>query len=213
MAKLDVVDIRKNKVKQLDVSDDVFAAPMNTSLLWEVVRWQQAKKREGNASTKTRANVSGTTKKPYAQKHTGRARQGDIKSPLQVGGGRAFGPHPRSYDYRLNRKVRQGALKVALSQLVRENCIVVVDGWSVEKPRTKDALAALSTLGVERALVVDVDNPALKKSVANAIAYKYLSQMGVNVYDVLKFGKMVITVPALQAIEARLGGSKGGDNG
>jgi large subunit ribosomal protein L4 len=127
-----------------------------------------------------------------------------------VGGGKAFGPKPRSYAYRLNRKVRQGALKVALSQLVRENSIVVVDGWGVEKPRTKEALAALGTLGVDRALVVDVDNPGLKKSVANAHAYKYLSQLGVNVYDLLKFGKMVITVPALQAIEARLGGAAGG---
>lgn len=209
MAKIDVVDTTKKKIGEVEVSDEIFAHPMNSALLWEVVKWQQANKRQGTHCTKTRGEVHGTNKKPYAQKHSGRARMGDVKTPLKVGGAVVLGPRPRSYAYRLNRKVRQGALKVALSQLVRENRLVVVRGWDMKAPRTKEAAAALATLGLERALVVDVDNPALKKSVANLYAYKYLSQIGVNVYDVLKFGKMVITEPALKAIEARLGGAHG----
>lgn len=209
MAMIDVVDTTKNKVGEVQVSDEIFAHPMNSALLWEVVRWQQARKRQGTHSTKLRGEVHGTNKKPYAQKHTGRARMGDVKTPLKVGGAIVFGPRPRSYAYSINKKTRQGALKVALSQLVRENRLVVVKGFDMKAPRTKDAAAALTTLGVERGLLVDVDNANLKKSVANLHAYKYLSQLGVNVYDVLKFGKMVITEPALKAIEARLGGNRG----
>jgi large subunit ribosomal protein L4 len=206
MAKIDVVDTTKTKVGELEISDDVFGAPLNSALLWEAVKWQQAKKRQGTHCTKTRSEVHGTNKKPYAQKHTGRARLGDVKSPLRVGGAVVLGPRPRSYAYKLNRKVKQGALKVALSQLVKEDRLVVLQRWDVAAPKTKDALATLGKLGVERALVVDVDNANLKRSLSNLHPYKYLPQVGVNVYDVLKFGRMIITESALKAIEARLTG-------
>ncbi|MEW5853599.1 MAG: 50S ribosomal protein L4 [Myxococcota bacterium] len=206
MAKLAVVDLKKNKVGDVDVSDDVFGAPMNSALLWEVVKWQQALKRQGTHATKRRGEVHGTNKKPYGQKHTGRARMGDVKTPLKVGGAIVFGPQPRSYAFHVNKKVKQGALRVALSQLVKENRLVVVRNWDVKAPKTKDAQAALKALGLDRGLLVDVNNPNLKKSISNLHTFKYLSQPGVNVYDVLKFGHMVITEPALKALETRLQG-------
>lgn len=210
MAKLDVVDLNKKKVGDVDVSDDVLAAPLNSALLWEVVRWQQAKKRQGTHNTKTRSEVHGTNKRPYAQKHTGRARMGDVKTPLKPGGAIVFGPRPRDYSYRINRKVKQGALKVALSQLHRDHRLVVVKGWDVKQPRTKDAQKTLDALGFKRALLVDVNNPALKKSIDNLHTYKYLSLAGINVYDLLKFGHLVITEEALKQVEAKLTGGAHG---
>jgi large subunit ribosomal protein L4 len=210
MAKLDVVDLGKKKVGDVEVSDDVFNVPMNSALLWEAVRWQQAKKRQGTHSTKTRAEVHGSNKRPYAQKHTGRARMGDVKTPLKPGGAIVFGPRPRSYAYRLNRKVRQGALKVALSQLVKEQRLTVVQDWILTVPKTQDAQAALGKLGVARALVVDQANPLLKRSLGNLHTFKYLSHPGVNVYDILRFGHMVITHAALKALETRLQGASHG---
>lgn len=211
MARLDVVDLSKKKVGDLEVSDDVVGAPLNSALLWEVVRWQQAKKRQGTHNTKTRGEVHGTNKKPYAQKHTGRARMGDIKTPLKPGGAIIFGPRPRDYSYHLNRKVKQGALKVALSQLVREKRLVVVKSWDVKAAKTKDAIKALGALGFDRAVVVDVAaNPNLKKSLSNIHTYKYLSQAGINVYDLLKFGNLIITEGALKAVAARLTGGANG---
>jgi len=210
MAKLQVVDLSKKKVGDVDVSDDVVAAPLNSALLWEVVRWQQAKKRQGTHNTKTRGEVHGTNKRPYAQKHTGRARMGDVKTPLKPGGAIIFGPRPRSYEFHVNRKVKQGALKVALSQLHRENRLIVVKNWDVKTPRTKDAEKTMAALGFTTALLVDVNNPALKKSIGNLHTYKYLSQAGINVYDLLKFGHLVITEAALKQVEARLTGAAHG---
>jgi large subunit ribosomal protein L4 len=210
MAKLQVVDLNKKAVGDLEVSDDVVAAPLNSALLWEVVRWQQAKKRQGTHNTKTRGEVHGTNKRPYAQKHTGRARMGDVKTPLKPGGAIVFGPRPRDYSYNCNRKVKQGALKVAISQLHRENRLVVVKSWDVKTPRTKDAEKTLATLGFKTALLVDVNNPALKKAIGNLHTVKYLSQAGINVYDLLKFGNLVITEAALKQIDARLTGAANG---
>ena len=210
MAKLDVVDLDKKKVGQVDVSDDVFAVPMNSGLLWEVVKWQQAKKRQGTSATKRRGEVHGTNKKPYGQKHTGRARMGDVKTPLKVGGAVVHGPQPRSYEYRLNKKVRVGALKVALSQLVKENKLTVVKQWSLKGPKTKDAASALTKLGVERGLVVDTNNANLKASVSNLHTIKYLAGVGINVYDLLKFGHMVISEEAIKALDTRLAGGANG---
>lgn len=210
MAKLDVVDLSKKKVGTVDVSDDVFSQPLNSALLWEVVRWQQANKRQGTHKTKRRGEVHGTNKKPYGQKHTGRARMGDVKTPLKVGGAVVHGPQPRDYSYRINKKVKAGALKVALSQLVKENRLTVVKQWSFTAPRTKEAEKALGALGVERALLVDTDNQNLKKSISNLHTFKYLSQAGINVYDLLKFGHLVITEDALKAIESRLTGGAHG---
>lgn len=210
MAKIDVVDLKNSKVGETDVSDDVVGVPLNSGLLWEVVVWQRARKRQGTHSTKKRGEVHGTNMRPYAQKHTGRARMGDVKTPLKVGGAVVFGPRPRDYDYKLNRKVKQGALKVALSQLHREKRLTVVKSFGMSAPRTKEAEAALSALGVGRALVVDVDNAALKRSVHNLHAYKYLNGAGVNVYDLLKFGHLVITEAALKGVESRLTGESHG---
>lgn len=210
MAKLDIVDLKNAKVGDVSVSDDVFGVPMNSALLWEVVKWQQAKKRQGTHSTKKRGEVHGTNKKPYAQKHTGRARMGDVKTPLKVGGAIVFGPKPRDYSFRLNKKVKQGALKVALSQLVREKKLTVVKSFALKAAKTKEAQSALSALGVKKALLVDVQNPSLKQSIGNLHTYKYLSQAGVNVYDLLKFEHLVISEAALKNVEARL---TGGTNG
>ncbi|MBI5494349.1 MAG: 50S ribosomal protein L4 [Deltaproteobacteria bacterium] len=210
MAKIDVVDLGNKKVGDMEVSDDIVGAPLNSALLWEVVRWQQAKKRQGTHNTKTRSEVHGTNKKPYAQKHTGRARMGDIKTPLKPGGAIVLGPRPRDYSYHLNKKVKAGALKVALSQLAREKRLTVIKAWDVTAPRTKDAETVLGALGAKRALLVDVSNQNLKKSVTNLHAYKYVSQGGINVYDLLKFGHLVITETALKNVAARLAGGTHG---
>lgn len=206
MAKLDVYDLKKTKVGDLTVSDDVFGVPLNSALLWEVVKWQQAKKRQGTHSTKTRGEVHGTNKRPYAQKHTGRARMGDVKTPLKVGGAIVFGPRPRDYSYQLNKKVKQGALRVALSQLVREKRLTVVKNFTISKPRTKDAASILAALGVDKAVLMDGPNANLKASIDNLHTFKFLNHVGVNVYDLLKFGHLVITEAALKSVEARLAG-------
>jgi len=210
MAKIDVVDLQNKKVGQVDLRDEVFGVPMNSGLLWEVVRWQQACKRQGTHKTKRRGEVHGTNKRPYAQKHTGRARMGDVKTPLKVGGAVVLGPQPRDYSYTINRKVKAGALRVALSQIVKEKRLTVIKSWNVKAPKTKDAEVALGALGVTRALLVDTANVNLKKSVSNLHTFKYLSQVGVNVYDLLKFGHLIITEDALKAIESRLAGGPNG---
>jgi large subunit ribosomal protein L4 len=209
---LDVVDIQGKKVGQLDVADEVFGAQVKDYLLWEVVNAQRAGWRAGTHATKTRAFVRGGGKKPFKQKGTGNARQGSTRAPQWVGGGTVFGPHPRSYEYTVPKKVRKAALASALSLRAQEKKIVVVDTLKFAKPRTKDAAAVLKALGKvagsDQALVVDLkENANLAKSVRNLVSSKCLPPEGLNVYDILNHPVLVIAKDAVKAVESRITGN------
>ncbi len=202
---LDVVDIKGKKVGTVDVSDEVFGARVKDYLLWEVVNAQRAAKRAGTHSTKTRANVRGGGKKPFKQKGTGNARQGSTRSPQFVGGGKVFGPHPRSYAYTVPKKVRKAALASALSLRQQEKKLLIVDKLQLAAPKTKEMAAMLKGLGLASALLVDAtDNTNLTKSVRNLPASKWLAPAGLNVYDILNYPTLVISKSAIKAVEGRI---------
>jgi large subunit ribosomal protein L4 len=202
---IDIVNIEGKKVGELALADAVFGAKVKEYLLWELVKAQQAAKRAGTHSTKTRANVRGGGKKPYKQKGTGNARQGSSRAPNHVGGGKVFGPHPRDYSYTVPKKVKRAALISALSLRAKEKKIVVVDKLSFDAPKTKRLVGILKTLGVESALLVDsIDNKNLSKSAANLPSHRYIAPEGLNVYDILRHPGLVIAADAVKKIEARI---------
>jgi large subunit ribosomal protein L4 len=201
---IDIVDIQGKKVGQAALADDVFGTKVKEHLLWEVVKAQQAAKRAGTHSTKTRANVRGGGKKPFKQKGTGNARQGSNRAPNHVGGGKVFGPHPRDYSYTVPKKVRRAALACALSLRVQEKKLVIVDKLSFTSPKTKSLASILKALGVDSAVVVDIKgNANLSKSARNLAASKYLAPEGLNVYDILNHPGLVIVAGAIGEIEQR----------
>ncbi len=207
---LDVVDIKGKKVGQLDVADEVFGTRVKDYLLWEVVNAQRAAKRAGTHATKTREFVRGGGKKPYKQKGTGNARQGSTRSPQFVGGGRVFGPHPRSYEYTVPKKVRKAALASALSLRASEKKLVIVDKLEFAGPKTKQAAGVLKIIGGDSVLVIDAKaNGNLAKSVRNLADSKCLPPEGLNVYDILNYPTLVITKDAVKAVEGRVTGGEG----
>src|SRR5678815_3534376 len=154
---VDVVNQQNEKIGSLDLNDAVFGGRVKTDLIWESVTRQNASERRGTHATKTRADVSGSGKKPWRQKGTGRARVGEIRNPLWRKGGTTFGPQPRSYDYAIPKKVEKGALRAALTQKLRDGAVIVVDALSVGDIKTKAAAEMLRGLGVDgKALLVDV---------------------------------------------------------
>jgi large subunit ribosomal protein L4 len=202
---IDIVNIEGKKVGQADLSDAVFGAKVKDYLLWEVVKAQRAAKRAGTHDTKTRAEVRGGGKKPYKQKGTGNARQGSSRSPQFVGGGRVFGPHPRSYAYNVPKKVKRAALTSALSLRAKEKKLVIVDGFSFDAPKTKRLAGILKVLGADSAVIVDgKGNANLSKSARNLPKSKYLAPEGLNVYDILNHPTLVIAAGAVKDIETRL---------
>jgi large subunit ribosomal protein L4 len=201
---IDIVNIQGKKVGELALADDIFGTKVKEHLLWEVVKAQQAAKRAGTHSTKTRANVRGGGKKPYKQKGTGNARQGSTRAPNHVGGGKVFGPHPRDYSYTVPKKVRRAALACALSLRAKEKKLVIVDKLAFEAPKTKQLASILKVLGVESAVLVDSkENTNLSKSARNLAASKYLAPEGLNVYDILNHPGLVIAASAIKEIEQR----------
>jgi large subunit ribosomal protein L4 len=208
---IDIVNIEGKKVGQASLADEVFGAKVKEYLLWEVVKAQQAAKRAGTHDTKTRAEVRGGGKKPYKQKGTGNARQGSTRAPNHVGGGKVFGPHPRSYAYTVPKKVRRAALVSALSLRAKENKLVIVDALAFDAPKTKRLAGILKVLGAESAIVVDgKTNGNLSKSVRNLPKAKYLAPEGLNVYDILNHPTLVIAAGAVKDIEARVLAKAGG---
>jgi large subunit ribosomal protein L4 len=206
---IDVVNLEGQKVGQIDLADEVFAARVKDSLLWDAVKAQQAAKRKGTHSTKTRMFVRGGGKKPYRQKGTGNARQGSTRSPNFVGGGKVFGPHPRSYAYTLPKKIKKAALASALSLRAQEKKIVVVDKLVMEAPKSKRIASVLKTLGFASALVIDAKgNQNLVKSIRNLAAHSCLPPEGLNVYDILNHGGLVIAKDVVKAVEARVLGAE-----
>ena len=190
-------------VEQIELSEAVFAVPFNETVVHQAMVRQLANERQGTACTKTRGQVSGSTRKLYAQKHTGRARRGDIKSPLLRGGGVVFGPKPRSYGQSMPKKMRRLALKCLLSAKVREGNVKLVQELDFKEPRTKDMISVLSSLGVDcSALVITAQSaPNVVKSATNLSEVKVVPSALINVLDLLSFEVLVATVPAVRNIE------------
>jgi large subunit ribosomal protein L4 len=202
---IDIVNIEGKKVGQADLADAVFGAKVKDYLLWELVKAQQAAKRAGTHDTKTRDEVRGGGKKPFKQKGTGNARQGSSRAPNHVGGGKVFGPHPRSYAYTVPKKVKRAALASALSLRAQEKKLVIVDALSFESPKTKRLAGILKVLGAEKAVVVDgKTNTNLSKSARNLPRTKVLPPEGLNVYDILNHPNLVIAAGSVKDIEARV---------
>lgn len=202
--KLDVYNLQNVKVGEVEVSDTVFGAEVKPYLHHEVVRYQLAKRRAGTHKTKTRSEISGSGRKLFKQKGTGRARHGSIKAPTFVGGGTVFGPLVRDHSFKLPRKVRRGALRSALSEKVAQQSLKVVDRFDLEAPKTRAVVQHLVALGVTDALVVDVENETLKLSVRNLPTSKFLQHVGLNVRDVVHYAHVVITEAAIRAIDGDL---------
>lgn len=205
MAKLNVIDLDGNSVGEVEVSDGVFAAEVKEHLLWEVVRWQRAKRRAGTAKTKERSEVHGTRSKMYRQKGTGRARHGSARVNVFRGGGQVHGPRPRDYGFSVNKKARAGALRSALSLRHREGNLVVIRDFSVPDAKTRNLAAVLGKLEARAALLVDSDdNHSLVRSSRNLPEAQFLAPEGLNVYDILRFPKLLISEGSLRDLDARL---------
>ncbi|MBE9470192.1 MAG: 50S ribosomal protein L4 [Chloroflexi bacterium] len=198
-----VYDVRGEIVEQIDVSEDVFAVPFNEAVVHQTIVRQLANRRQGNASTKTRGEVVGSTRKLYRQKHTGRARRGNAKSPLLRGGGVAFGPHPRCYRQSMPRKMRRLALKCVLSAKVREEDMRVIDGLHLEVPKTKEMVDILSALraGSSALIITAESDPNVVKASHNLAGIKVLPARLVNVLDLLSHKTLIATVPAMRDME------------
>jgi large subunit ribosomal protein L4 len=204
-AVLDVQNVEGKSVSQVELADDVFNVPIKTSVLHEVVVMQLANRRSGTASVKHRSDVRGSGRKLFRQKGTGRARRGDIKSPLLRGGGVAFGPDGRRYSYNVPKKVRKLALKMALSSKMQENELLVLDQIELDAIKTKELVNLLEKLELENALIVtEKQNENLEMSSRNVTGVKVLRSEGLNVYDILKYRMLVLLEPAIKTIERRL---------
>lgn len=204
---VDVVNSQNEKVGSLDLRDEVFGGRVKTDLIHESVVRANAADRRGTHATKTRAMVSGSGKKPWRQKGTGRARVGEIRNPLWRHGGTTFGPQPRSYEYQLPKKVEKGALRAALSQRLRDGAVVVVDALSVSEIKTKAAATLLKQLGVEgKALLVDVKpEDRLALSVRNIEGVRLLASNRISARDVMDTRRVVLTQAALEKLQEALG--------
>lgn len=200
--KATVVNLEKENVGEVELKAEVFDAKGDRGMIYDVVRMQRASHRKGCAATRNHALVSGTTAKAYRQKGTGRARHGDYRTNIFVGGGKAFGPHPRDYSYNVPKKVRKGALKCVLAQKYRDGKMVIVDGFEMPEIKTKEFVKAMKRLGVQDGLVVlDAPNANVERSASNVPEVKVLRCEGLNVVDVLRYDQLVITKPALEKVQ------------
>jgi len=205
MPVIDVQNIEGKQISQVELADDVFGIPVKPSVLHEVVTMQLSNRRSGTAAVKHRSDIRGSGKKLFRQKGTGRARRGDIKSPLLRGGGVVFGPDNRNYSYKVPKKVRKLALKMALSSKLSENELVVLDQFELEETKTKKIVDVLKTLKLKNALIVtEKHNDHLELSARNVPDVKVLRSEGLNVYDILKYRMLVLLEPAVKNIEGRL---------
>jgi large subunit ribosomal protein L4 len=208
MSVCDVVNISAEKVAEIEINEKLFGVEVDTGVLHEVVCMQRANRRRGTASTKTRGEVRGGGAKPWRQKGTGRARAGTKNSPVWRGGGTVFGPKPRDYSYSLPKKVRRLALRMALSARMSEGNLVIVDQFNLEAPKTKDFVGVMKCFDFDRCLVVvDSENANVQNvqlSARNAVGYKTLPVAGLNVYDILKYPKLMLVQSSLAQLETRL---------
>jgi large subunit ribosomal protein L4 len=200
-----VYDIENNKVAEIELSEAVFGAPVNEDVIYEVVRMQMASRRSGTASTKGRSDVSGSNKKPWRQKGTGRARVGNSRSPIWRGGGIIFGPTPHGYAFRVPKKVRRLALISALSMKFKEERMTILRDFPMEEIKTKRFQEVIDRFGFKKTLfVIDQKRPVLEKSSRNIRDVKMVRSEGVNVYDLLKYDHVVLLEPSVHKIEGAL---------
>jgi large subunit ribosomal protein L4 len=206
MPTVKVRNLKNEEIGDLELSDAVFGAEFNETLIHAAVRNYMANARAGTSATKTRGDVSGAGRKLWKQKGTGRARIASIRSPLWKGGGNVHGPQPRDWSYGMPKKMRRGALRSALSERVREGSVVVVDGLSFDKPKTKDFIKALGTLGLEgKTLIVDsLENENLLLSARNIKRAKIVNSYALNIYDLLYHEKLVLSRAAAEELTTLL---------
>lgn len=203
--KVNVYNLKHEQVGEIELSDEVFATEVKEQLFYEVVKAQLASRRAGTKATKERSAVSGSSKKLYRQKGTGRARQGSLRAPHHPGGGNAHALSPQDWSYRPPRKVRIGALKSALSLFAKEDRLIVLDTLDLPEIKTKALADVLGALKADKkALVVDnITNENLVKSIRNLEHHQFLPPEGVNVYDLLRHDHLVVSKEAAKALEAR----------
>jgi large subunit ribosomal protein L4 len=202
--KIDVVNNENNKVGSLELSDDVFGGRVHGSLVWEAVVHANASKRRGTHATKNRALVAGSGRKPWKQKGTGRARVGEVRNPLWRHGGTVFGPQPRSYDFRLPRKVKRGAVLAALAARVQDGGLVVVDELSAAENKTKAAAELLKRWGADgKALLIDVKpDEKLGLAVRNLSGVQFLASARVGARDVMDATRVIATRAAVEKLQS-----------
>lgn len=200
-----VQNIKGKQVSQAELADHIFNVEVKKNVLHDVVNMQLANRRAASASVKHRSDIRGSRRKLYRQKGTGRARRGDIKSPLLRGGGVVFGPDGRKYAHKVPKKIRKLALKMALSSKLQTDSLIVLDQFDLSEIKTKAFVSVMDALKLDNVLVVTAEpNENLELSSRNLPAVKVLRSEGLNVYDILKFRTLVLTEPAVKSIEGRL---------
>lgn len=212
MPTVQVVNLKNQAVGEVELSDAVFGAEVNEALIHAAVRNYLANGRQGTSATKTRGNTSGSGRKLWKQKGTGRARIASIRSPLWRGGGNVHGPQPRDWSYNMPKKMRRGALRSALSERLREGNLVVLEDLAMGTPKTKDFVATMGTLGlVGKTLLVDsLDNTNLVLSSRNIKGVKVVNSYGVNIYDLIYHEKLALTRSAVEELAALLDPQRAG---
>jgi len=198
-----VYNINGEVVKQIDIDDNVFAVPLNETVVHQAVVRQLANARQGTASTKTRSEVAGSKQKMYRQKHTGRARAGSIRSPLRRGGGVTFGPKPRSYRQSMPKKMRQLALKCVLSAKAKDKEMMVLDELKLDEPKTKEVVKILAALGVESSAIIATGEPVenVVKSARNLPGVATIPAQLLNVVDITSYKMLLMTEDAVRQVE------------
>jgi len=205
MAVVDVLNVTGKKVSELDIADDIFNVTVKGSVLHEVVKMQLAGRRSGTACVKNRSDIRGSMKKLFRQKGTGNARPGTNKSPLRRGGGVVFGPHPKSWAYTVPKKVKRLALKMALSTKLQNKSLVILDKFEIDEVKTKKFVGCINNMNLGKTLIVtDGKDDKLEKSAKNVQGVKVLRTEGLNVYDILKYDKLLLIESSIKSIEGRL---------
>jgi large subunit ribosomal protein L4 len=204
--KLTVRNLDNEEVGDIELADEIFGLPIRRDILARVVSWQLSKRRAGTHKTKGISEIRGTTRKPYKQKGTGRARQGSLRSPQFRGGARIFGPVVRSHAFDLQKKVRRLGLKMVLSAKQDEGKLVVIDTARIDEAKTRVLRARLATLGWDSVLIIDgsVVDEVFARAARNLPCVDVLPQQGANVYDILRRDTLVLTCEAVRHLEARL---------
>lgn len=201
----DLLNIKKEKVGEVQLNDEVFGVALDTHFLHTVVRMQLAARRAGNACTKTRVEVHGSSAKPFKQKGTGKARSGSKRSPLWRGGGVSHGPKPRDYTLKLSKKSKRLGLRMAISARLAESSLVVLDKFDMELIKTKNFISVMNIFDINNALIVVAEhNDHLEKSARNVHGFKVLPTIGLNVYDVLHYKHLIVVGNSIEQIEKRL---------
>ena len=203
MPKLAMLNQQGESIGNIELNDAVFAVEENKQVIYDVVKQQRAAMRQGTSKVKNRSAVRGGGRKPYRQKGTGHARQGTIRAPHYVGGGVVFGPSPRDYDYKVNRKVRRLALKIVLSSKVRQNDLVAVDALALASHKTQEMITVLNSLKVEGKVMIILDevNELVRISSRNLSNVSIVAYNHISVYDLLNAKKVIATEKALKKIE------------